>query len=91
LGSESVESEIEIVITHQLLTVKLVISCSTPSSLSIMSDSTPYPEPPSKQRNDVAIELVSGSVGGAAQVLVGQVGIVRLPPKFALTLSLWTR
>jgi hypothetical protein len=32
-----------------------------------------YPEPPSKKRNDLAIELVSGSVGGAMQVLVGQV------------------
>ena len=32
-----------------------------------------YPEPPSKKHNDLAIELVSGSVGGAMQVLVGQV------------------
>jgi solute carrier family 25 carnitine/acylcarnitine transporter 20/29 len=31
-----------------------------------------FPEPPTK-RNDLAIELISGSVGGAAQVLVGQV------------------
>lgn len=31
-----------------------------------------YPEPPSKKHNDLAIELVSGSVGGAMQVLVGQ-------------------
>ena len=31
-----------------------------------------YPEPPTK-RNDLAIELISGSVGGAAQVLIGQV------------------
>lgn len=38
-----------------------------------MAEEFPYPEPPSKQRNDVAIELISGSVGGAAQVLVGQV------------------
>ncbi|ODN83740.1 hypothetical protein L202_01832 [Cryptococcus amylolentus CBS 6039] len=39
-----------------------------------MSEITPiseYPVPP-KQRNDVAIELISGSFGGAAQVLVGQ-------------------
>lgn len=39
------------------------------------STSTPYPEPPSKKRNDLAIELISGSVGGASQVLVGQVGL----------------
>jgi len=32
-------------------------------------------ESPSKKRNDVAIELVSGSVGGACQVLVGQVSL----------------
>lgn len=31
-----------------------------------------FPEPPTK-RNDLAIELISGSVGGAAQVLIGQV------------------
>ncbi|KAL7418793.1 hypothetical protein Q5752_006476 [Cryptotrichosporon argae] len=37
-----------------------------------MSDTAPYPEPPAKQRNDLAIELVSGSFGGAAQVIVGQ-------------------
>jgi hypothetical protein len=36
---------------------------------------TPYPEPPAKKRNDLAIELISGSVGGATQVLIGQVGI----------------
>lgn len=34
---------------------------------------TPYPEPPAKKRNDLAIELISGSVGGATQVLIGQV------------------
>lgn len=28
------------------------------------------------KRNDVAIELVSGSVGGASQVLVGQVSLI---------------
>ncbi|ORX38983.1 mitochondrial carrier domain-containing protein [Kockovaella imperatae] len=33
---------------------------------------TPPPDPPSKKHNEVAIELVSGSVGGALQVLVGQ-------------------
>jgi len=38
-----------------------------------MSDVSPYPEPPSRKRNDVAIELISGSVGGASQVLIGQV------------------
>ncbi|WVQ94801.1 hypothetical protein IAU59_001884 [Kwoniella sp. CBS 9459] len=32
----------------------------------------PYPEPPSKQRNANAIELISGSIGGASQVLTGQ-------------------
>ncbi|RSH95462.1 hypothetical protein EHS25_000554 [Saitozyma podzolica] len=36
------------------------------------SVSSTYPEPPSKKRNDIAIELISGSVGGAAQVLSGQ-------------------
>lgn len=36
---------------------------------------TPYPEPPAKKRNDSAIELISGSVGGATQVLIGQVSI----------------
>lgn len=35
---------------------------------------TPFPEPPAKKRNDLAIELISGSVGGATQVLIGQVG-----------------
>jgi len=34
---------------------------------------TPYPEPPAKKRNDLAIELIAGSVGGATQVLIGQV------------------
>jgi hypothetical protein len=37
------------------------------------SPQSTYPEPPSKKRNDIAIELISGSVGGAAQVLSGQV------------------
>jgi hypothetical protein len=32
-----------------------------------------YPEPPTKKRNDLLIELIAGSVGGATQVLVGQV------------------
>jgi solute carrier family 25 carnitine/acylcarnitine transporter 20/29 len=36
-------------------------------------DDFPLPEPPSKDRNLLAIELVSGSVGGAAQVISGQV------------------
>ncbi|GFZ51494.1 hypothetical protein JCM24511_09261 [Saitozyma sp. JCM 24511] len=36
------------------------------------SISSTYPEPPSRKRNDIAIELISGSVGGAAQVLSGQ-------------------
>jgi solute carrier family 25 carnitine/acylcarnitine transporter 20/29 len=39
---------------------------------------TPYPEPPAKKRNDLAIELISGSVGGATQVLIGQVGDISL-------------
>lgn len=39
---------------------------------------TPYPEPPAKKRNDLAIELISGSVGGATQVLVGQVSDITL-------------
>lgn len=52
--------------------------CRTTSDPSAMSDitpqtNTPYPEPPAKKRNDLAIELISGSVGGATQVLVGQV------------------
>lgn len=38
-----------------------------------MADEFPLPIPPSKNRNDLAIELISGSVGGAAQVIVGQV------------------
>ncbi|KAL1411963.1 hypothetical protein Q8F55_002956 [Vanrija albida] len=37
-----------------------------------MADEFPLPIPPSKNRNDLAIELLSGSVGGAAQVIVGQ-------------------
>jgi hypothetical protein len=41
------------------------------------SVSSTYPEPPSKKRNDIAIELISGSVGGAAQVLSGQVSEAR--------------
>jgi solute carrier family 25 carnitine/acylcarnitine transporter 20/29 len=40
----------------------------------IPQTNTPYPEPPAKKRNDLAIELISGSVGGATQVLIGQVG-----------------
>jgi solute carrier family 25 carnitine/acylcarnitine transporter 20/29 len=35
-----------------------------------------YPEPPTKKRNDLLIELIAGSVGGATQVLVGQVSQV---------------
>ena len=38
-----------------------------------MSDEFPLPVPPSKNRNVLAIELISGSFGGAAQVIVGQV------------------
>ena len=38
---------------------------------------TPYPEPPAKKRNDLAIELIAGSVGGATQVLIGQVSPLR--------------
>lgn len=45
----------------------------TPGKVSI---TTAYPEPPSKKHNDLAIELISGSVGGALQVLVGQVRCV---------------
>lgn len=44
-----------------------------------MSEITPiseYPQPP-KKRNDVAIELLSGSFGGASQVLTGQVSLSR--------------
>lgn len=37
-----------------------------------MSDDFPLPEPPSKSGNVYAVELVSGSFGGAAQVIVGQ-------------------
>lgn len=37
-----------------------------------MSDEFPLPEPPSKSGNVYAVELVSGSFGGAAQVIVGQ-------------------
>ncbi|CAD6588476.1 MAG: hypothetical protein TREMPRED_005066 [Tremellales sp. Tagirdzhanova-0007] len=33
---------------------------------------TTYPEPPAKRHHELAIELISGSVGGASQVLVGQ-------------------
>jgi hypothetical protein len=39
----------------------------------VTMDDFPLPEPPSKDRNLLAIELVSGSVGGAAQVISGQV------------------
>jgi solute carrier family 25 carnitine/acylcarnitine transporter 20/29 len=37
-----------------------------------MSDEFPLPEPPSRNSNVYAVELVSGSFGGAAQVIVGQ-------------------
>ncbi|KAI9636613.1 mitochondrial carrier domain-containing protein [Dioszegia hungarica] len=37
-----------------------------------LSTSQAYPEPPTKKRNDLLIELIAGSVGGATQVLVGQ-------------------
>ena len=46
---------------------------------------TPYPEPPAKKRNDLAIELISGSVGGATQVLIGQVSTLREKNSFALS------
>lgn len=66
-----------------------------------MSDKTPttenlYPQP-IKKRNDLAIELISGSVGGATQVLIGQVSLG--PPKIGIAVlrrllltrhSLWT-
>ena len=34
-----------------------------------------------QKRGNVAVELIAGSVGGAAQVLVGQVGITAHPRK----------
>lgn len=37
-----------------------------------MSDEFPLPVPPSKNKNQLAVELVSGSFGGAAQVISGQ-------------------
>lgn len=37
-----------------------------------MSDDFPLPVPPSKDRNVLAVELISGSFGGAAQVISGQ-------------------
>ncbi|GMK58714.1 hypothetical protein CspeluHIS016_0601560 [Cutaneotrichosporon spelunceum] len=37
-----------------------------------MSDEFPLPEPPSRNSNVYAVELLSGSFGGAAQVIVGQ-------------------
>ncbi|ORY29103.1 putative mitochondrial ornithine transporter 1 [Naematelia encephala] len=40
--------------------------------MSSSSPLQPYPEPPAKKHNDLAIELISGSVGGACQVLTGQ-------------------
>ena len=43
-------------------------------SMSKLAVAEAYPEPPIK-RNDLAIELISGSVGGALQVLVGQVSV----------------
>ena len=54
-----------------------------------------FPEPPTK-KNDLAIELISGSVGGAAQVLVGQVsasraGILQWMEGRANLDSRWTR
>jgi hypothetical protein len=48
---------------------------SPPGSMSEVTPQEVYPEPPSKRRNDIAIELISGSVGGAAQVLSGQAGL----------------
>lgn len=36
-------------------------------------DDFPLPEPPAKNPNLLATELISGSFGGAAQVIVGQV------------------
>lgn len=41
--------------------------------IALIMDDFPLPEPPAKDRNVLAIELISGSFGGAAQVLVGQV------------------
>lgn len=37
-----------------------------------MSDEFPLPVPPSRNKNQLAVELVSGSFGGAAQVISGQ-------------------
>lgn len=37
-----------------------------------MSDEFPLPVPPSRNKNELAVELVSGSFGGAAQVISGQ-------------------
>ncbi len=47
--------------------------------MSEASSSSTYPEAPSKKHNDLAIELISGSVGGASQVIVGQVSPLALP------------
>lgn len=54
---------------------KPAATMSDPNSL------TPYPEAPSKKHNDTLIELISGSVGGASQVLIGQVRIISLTPQ----------
>ena len=45
---------------------------------------TPYPEPPAKKRNDLAIELIAGSVGGATQVLIGQVSYLEASARMRL-------
>ena len=45
---------------------------------------TPYPEPPAKKRNDLAIELIAGSVGGATQVLIGQVSYLETSARIRL-------
>lgn len=54
-----------------------IAACSSDLSFQILDTMANakevYPEPPSKKRNDLAIELISGSVGGATQVIVGQV------------------
>ena len=51
------------------------LSCSSTDNLAMSSptNQSTYPEAPAKKHNDLPIELISGSIGGALQVLVGQV------------------
>lgn len=71
-------------------------SLSKQAQLGKMSDitpqtNTPYPEPPAKKRNDLAIELIAGSVGGATQVLIGQVSPLGILERHYIDVeSLWT-